>query len=79
MRKLCLACLLNFAEQFSLAEFERRWDLSDQKTKKGTSIKVEKLSFCESVVKIRNVVDTPTSRPLSLGPPQEEITFESSH
>ena len=59
-RKLCLACLLNFADQASWAEFARRGDLSDQKTKKGTFIRVEKLSFWESAVKIRDVVGTPS-------------------
>ena len=59
MRKLCLAFLLNFAEQVSCAEFVRRGDLFDKKTKKGAFIRVEKLSFWESAIKIRDIVGTP--------------------
>ena len=42
-----------------LAEVECRQGLSDQKIKKGTFVRVEKLSFRESPVKIRNVACTP--------------------
>ena len=62
MPMLCLACLFNFAEQASSAEPTRRGDLSDQKITKGTFIKVEKLSFWESAVKIRDIVGTPSSK-----------------
>ena len=58
--KLCLACLLSFVEQVSWAELARQGGLSDQKIKKGTFVRVEKLSFCQSPVKIRDVVVTPT-------------------
>ena len=44
MCKLCLACLLKFAEQASWAEFARRGDMSVQKAKKDTFIRVEKIS-----------------------------------
>ena len=43
--KLCLACLLNFAEQASWAELIVEGICLTQKTKKGTFIRVEKLSF----------------------------------
>ena len=43
--ELCLACLLSFVEQASWAELEHRDGLSDQKIKKGTFVRVEKLSF----------------------------------
>ena len=43
--KLCLSCLLSFVEQASWEELERPVGLSDQKIKKGTFIRVEKLSF----------------------------------
>ena len=43
--KLCLAYLLNFAEQDSLAELAHRGGLSDQKIKKGTFLTVEKISY----------------------------------
>ena len=56
--KFCLACLLNFAEQASWAELVRWGGLSDQKIKKGIFVRVEKLSFWESPVKIRDVVGT---------------------
>ena len=55
-RWFCLACLLNFAEQASWAEPVRRGNLSDQKIEKGTFIRVEKLSFYESAVKIHDIV-----------------------
>ena len=42
---LCLACLLSFIEQASWAELERRGALSDEKIKKGTFVRFEKLSF----------------------------------
>ena len=58
-RKLCLAWLLNFAGQASWAELVHRGDPSDQKTKKGTFIRVEKLSLWESTVQIGDVVGTP--------------------
>ena len=45
MYKFCLACLLFFVEQASLAELVRQGGLSDQKIKKGTFVRVEKLSF----------------------------------
>ena len=55
MHKLCLAYLLNFAEQASWAELACQGGLSDQKVKKGTYyVRVEKLSFSESPVKIRD-------------------------
>ena len=41
------------------AELARRESLSDQKIKKGTFVRVEKLSFLESPVKIRDVAGTP--------------------
>ena len=41
------------------AELERRGGLSDQKIKTGTFVKIEKLSFWESPVKICDVVGTP--------------------
>ena len=41
------------------AELERRDGLSDQKIKKGNFVRVEKLSFSESPVKIRDVAGTP--------------------
>ena len=53
MHKLCLAYLLNFAEQASGGELACQGGLSDQKVKKGTStyyVRVEKLSFSESPV-----------------------------
>ena len=43
--KPCLACLLSFVEQAIWAELDRRGGLSDQKIKKGTFVRVEKLSF----------------------------------
>ena len=58
--KLCLACLLSFVEQASWAELVRQGGLSDQKIKKGTFAWVEKLSFWQSSVKIRDVAGTPT-------------------
>ena len=57
--KLCLACLLSFVEQASLAELECRGGLSDQKFKKGTFVRVEKLSFWQLPVKIHDVAGTP--------------------
>ena len=56
VHQLCLACLLNFAEQVELA---CRRGLSDQKIWKGTFVKVVKLSFWESPVKIHDVAGTP--------------------
>ena len=52
--------MLNFVEQASWAEVVRRQGLSDQKIKIGFIIRVEKLSCCESAIKIRDVVGTPT-------------------
>ena len=43
--KLFLALLLDFAEQDSLTKFAIREGSSDQKIKKGTFVRVEKLSF----------------------------------
>ena len=37
----------------------RRGGLSDQKIKKGTFLRIEKLSFWESPVKFRDVAGTP--------------------
>ena len=48
--------------QATWAEFARRGGLSDQKIKKGTFIKVEKLRFWESPIKILNVMGTPNIR-----------------
>ena len=45
MRKLSLACLLNFAEQASQAKIRRRAGLFDKKIKKRTFVRVEKLFF----------------------------------
>ena len=73
MCKLCLACLLNFTEQASWAELTRRGDLSDQKTKEGAFIRVEKLSLWESAVKIRDVVGTPNVKCLLSASTWQEI------
>ena len=45
--------------QAAWAELVRRGGLSDQKIKKGTFLRIEKLSFRESPVKIRDVAGTP--------------------
>ena len=45
MLKLCLACLLSFVEQASWAELVGRGGLSYQEIKKGTFVRVEKVSF----------------------------------
>ena len=45
--------------QAAWAELVRRGGLSDQKIKKGTFLRIEKLSFWESPVKIRDVAGTP--------------------
>ena len=45
--------------QAAWAELVRRGGLSDQKIKKGTFLSIEKLSFWESPVKIRDVAGTP--------------------
>ena len=45
MLKLCPASLLNKTEQTSQVELEHRGGLSDQKIKKSTFVRVEKLSF----------------------------------
>ena len=45
--------------QATWAELVRRGGLSDQKIKKGTFVRIEKLSFWESLVKIRDIVGTP--------------------
>ena len=42
--KLCLACQLSFVEQASWSELASRGGLSDQKIKKGTFVRVEKVS-----------------------------------
>ena len=47
--------------QAAWAEFARRGSLSDQKIKKGTLLRIEKLSFWESAVKICDVAGTPSS------------------
>ena len=60
MLKFCPASLLNKTEQASQADLERRGGSSDQKIKKGTFVRVEKLSFWQSPVKIRDVVGTPS-------------------
>ena len=54
--KLCVACLFSLAVHLSLAEFAHREGLSNQTIKKGTFVRVEKLSFWKSPVKIRDVV-----------------------
>ena len=46
--------------QATWAELAHRRGLSDQNIKKGTFGRIEKLSFCKSPVKIRNVAGTPT-------------------
>ena len=48
MCKLCLACLINFAKQASWAELARRGDLSYQKIKKVTFLRVEKLKLIKN-------------------------------
>ena len=45
--------------QAAWAELVRRGGLSDQNIKKGTFLRIEKLSFWESPVKIRDVAGTP--------------------
>ena len=45
--------------QAAWAELVRRGGLSDQKIKKGICLRVEKLSFWESPVKIRDVMGPP--------------------
>ena len=45
--------------QAAWAELVRWGGLSDQKIKKGTFLRIEKLSFWESAVKIRDVAGTP--------------------
>ena len=45
--------------QAAWAELVRWGGLSDQKIKKGTFLRIEKLSFWESPVKIRDVAGTP--------------------
>ena len=55
MCKLCMSCLLNFAGQ-SLCT---KGGLCNQKIKKGTFLRIEKLGFWESPVKIRDIVGTP--------------------
>ena len=62
MHKLCWACLLSLFEQASWAELLRQGGWSDQKIKKGTFDKLEKLSFWQSPVKICDVVGTPTQQ-----------------
>ena len=48
-----------------LAEVECRRGLSDQKIEKCSSVRVDKLNFRESPVKISNVVGTPNSLSMS--------------
>ena len=60
MYKLCLACLLNFAEQASWTELVRQGGLSDQNINKDGLVRVEKRSFWEPPVKILDAVGTPT-------------------
>ena len=43
------------------AELVRRGSLSDQKLKKGTFLRIEKLNFWQSPVKIRDVAGTPSA------------------
>ena len=62
-RNFSLACLFNFDKLAGWAELVRRGGLSDKKIKKGTFVRVEKLSFRELPVKIRNVVGSPTVLP----------------
>ena len=45
------------------AEVVRWGGLSDQKIKKGTFVRIEKLSFWESPVKIRDILGTPNVKP----------------
>ena len=49
----------------SWAEFVCRGGLSDQKLKRvlGTFLRIEKLSFLESVVKIRDIEGIPNEQP----------------
>ena len=58
--KLCLAYLLSFVEQVNGEELVRPGGLSNQKIKKGTFVRFEKLSFGQSPVKICDVVGTST-------------------
>ena len=51
--------LLSFVELASWAELERQGGLSYQKIKKITFVGIEKLSFWQSPIKIRDVVGTP--------------------
>ena len=53
-----MACLLSFAEQASWEELVRQGGLSNQKIKKGTFIRDEKVSFWQSPVKIRDIAGT---------------------
>ena len=57
----CPASLPNFLEQACWAEFVSRGGLSDQKFKKGTFVRVEKLSLWESPVTIHDVEGTPNA------------------
>ena len=63
MHKLCMACLLSFVEQTSWVELARQRGLSDQKIKKGTFVRVDKLSIWQSPIKIHDVVGTPNGTP----------------
>ena len=56
MCKLCLACLLNFAEQASWVKLVQKGGLSYQKIKKGYFSYDWTIKFWESAVKIRNLV-----------------------
>ena len=56
--KLCLACMLNFAELASWVKLVRQVGSFDQKFKKGNFVMVEKRSFWESPVKTSNVLST---------------------
>ena len=51
--------MLNFAEQASWADRENTSREFEQKIKKGTFIRVEKLSIWESAVKINHIVGNP--------------------
>ena len=57
-RKLCFACLLNFAEQASWTELARHGGLSDQKLRRVLMLRIEKLRFWESPIKICDWVGT---------------------
>ena len=55
----------------------RRLGLSYQKIEIGFSIRVEKLSFCKSAIKIREVVGTPTVHTQNVSYNKEDFFFQS--